>query len=316
MKVLPLFTKGYVYDKAIFDEHKIVSLGKRVIEKNNIKNVIATGAPFRLNYYALKLKSEFKYINLITDFRDPWIWGNQYSKINEERRKFEQFMLDQVVEGSDVVTVPVEPMLNFLKENYIKHLDKIQLLPHAFDEEEIVIKHEYNKDSFKCVFFGTTYSDIENYFEGLSRVIAKNKGRITLDIFSDSTRYFEIIKKNKATEWVNYEPSLHGKELFEKLSTYDFVLFVHPHWGINNLSTKFYEIIYSRIPIIYIGEQGLTSDFISSNKLGLHFQGSTLERNFQDFIDGNINLDYNKQYNITDYSFAKKTDELIKLFKH
>jgi len=314
MKVLPLFIKGYVYDKAIFDEKKIVSLAKRVIEKNNIKNIIATGAPFRVNYYALKLKSEFKDVNLIQDLRDPWTWGIQYSKLTCKRMKFEEEMLSQVIKQSDIITVPVEPMRNYLSENNPSYSFRIQLLPHAFDEEEVVVKQEYSKEGFKCVFFGTMYSDIENYYDVLCRVISKNNGKITLDVYTDTVKYKNIVRDNGADKWVNYKKTIGGKALFETLSQYDYIIFIYPDYVKDYLSTKFYEVIHSKIPIIYIAEKGFTSNYVSLNKLGLHFDQHTLSEGLQKLIEDPNQLNYNKNFTVNEFSYKEMTEKLTSFF--
>lgn len=315
MKVLPLFVKGYVYDKAIFDKQKIISIAQKIVKEKNIKNVITTGAPFRVNYYALMLKNEFNDINLITDFRDPWTWGNQYSKLDIERMNFELKMQQQVIEQSDVITVPVEPMKNYLTKDSDIYSNKVYVLPHAFDEDEIVVKQEYSKNSFRCAFFGTMYSGIENYLEVLCEIISDNNGKITLDIFPDIIRYQDIVKKNKVDSWVKYKAPLRGKQLFETLSKYDYVVFIYPFFVKDYLSTKFYECIKSRIPIIYIGEQGIASEYITLNKLGVHFNLQTLSNNFQKLIDGQSQLNYNSSYNVDDFSFVEVTKRLESLFK-
>lgn len=314
MKLLQFLENGFVYDKAILDEKKILSLARRIIKENNIKNVITSGGPFRTNYFSLELKKEFQDVYLINDFRDPWVWGNQYSKLNADQKKIELNLQTQVVEQSNLITVPVEPMRSYLKENYPAHSNKIHLLPHAFDEEEIVVKQEYRENSFKCVLFGTMYSGIENYFSELCKVIANYKGKITLDIFPDIERYQNIIEKNKAKDWVKYNKPLSGKLLFETLSQYDYVVFIYPSFVKDYLSTKFYEVIYAKIPIIYLGEHGLASEYIESNMLGIHYTTETLNREFKYFIEGKTKWSYNDKFDVDNFSFSKVTKELTTIF--
>ncbi len=59
---------------------------KSIIESNGVKNVIVTGAPFRLLYIAAELKSLG--IHLIGDFRDPWTWSDVYGygSLSDDRR--------------------------------------------------------------------------------------------------------------------------------------------------------------------------------------------------------------------------------------
>ena len=123
------------------------------------------------------------------------------------------------------------------------------------------------------------------------------------------------IEKNNVDKLVKYNTPLIGKQLFETLAGYDYVVFIYPFFVKDYLSTKFYEIIKCRIPIIYIGEKGIASDYITSNKLGIHFNAKTLTIDFQKFIDGQIQFDYDVKYNVDDFSFVEVTKRLAKLFK-
>ncbi len=313
-KLLAVSVKGYFFDKAIFDEQKILSIAGKIITTHGIKNVIATGAPFRINYFALMLKKSFPKINLIQDLRDPWTWGIQYSKLTGQRMKFEEEMLSQVIKQSDVITVPVEPMRSYLSENNPTCSGKIHVLPHAFDEEEVVVKQEYSKEGFKCVFFGTMYADIENYYDVLCRVISKNEGKITLDVYTDIVKYKNIVKDNGACKWVKYKKTIAGKALFETLSQYDYIVFIYPDYVKDYLSTKFYEVIHSKIPIIYIAEKGVTSNYVLLNKLGMHFNQHNLSEGLQKLIDDPNQLIYNKNFSVNEFSYKEMTEKLTSFF--
>ena len=56
---LTFFSKGTIYDKAIGKERDVLKLASKIIELNKIENVIVTGAPFNLMYYAAKIKLVF-----------------------------------------------------------------------------------------------------------------------------------------------------------------------------------------------------------------------------------------------------------------
>ena len=314
MKLLSVSFKGYFFDKAIFDEQIILSIAEKIITTHGIKNVIATGAPFRINYFALTLKKRFPQINLIQDLRDPWTWGIQYSKLTCRRMKFEEGMLSQVIKQSDIITVPVEPMRNYLAESNHAYSFKVQILPHAFDEDEVVIKQEYSQEGFKCVFFGTMYDDIENYYDVLCKVISKNNGKITLDVYTDIVRYKDIVRDNAADKWVKYKKTIRGKALFETLSQYDYIIFIYPDYVKDYLSTKFYEVIHSKIPIIYIAENGFTSNYVSLNKLGMHFDQHTLSEGLQKLIEDPNQLNYNKNFSVNEFSYEEMTEKLTSFF--
>jgi hypothetical protein len=315
MKILPLFVKGYVYDKAIFDKKKITILAEKIIKKYDIKNVIVTGAPFRLNYYFLRLKKQFPKINLIQDFRDPWTWGNSYRNLSIERGKYELNMQNQVVDQSNFITVPVDVMKNYLIETYSAYTNKFSVLPHAFDLDEIIIKNEYRINSFRCVLYGSIYSDIDDYFEKICKIIASCRGKLTLDIFSENQKYNHIVNNYGVNHWVKYKDSINSNLIYQKLTQYDYVIFIYPFYVKDFISTKFYEIISCKIPIIFIGEDGVISDFITSNNLGVHFNNKTLINDFNKLLNGEIQINYNSKYDVNCYSFKNITQKLISLFE-
>ena len=62
---------------------------------------------------------------------------------------------------------------------------------------------------------------------------------------------------------------IQSNELFNKIREYDFILIVHPEYAKDYISTKFYEILYSKIPIIYISQSGITSQFLQDTQSGI-----------------------------------------------
>ncbi|MBL7882701.1 MAG: hypothetical protein JNL69_01425, partial [Bacteroidia bacterium] len=70
---LQIIVKGSIYDKAIFWKKKMLKISTEVILENKIENIIVTGAPFRSVFYAADFKRRFAKINLIIDYRDPWV---------------------------------------------------------------------------------------------------------------------------------------------------------------------------------------------------------------------------------------------------
>jgi hypothetical protein len=91
-----------------------------------------------------------------------------------------------------------------------------------------------------------------------------------IDFFSRTDRYRDAFSQRSLVgKKVNYYPLIKSDELFDRLRDYDFILIVHPQFAKDYISTKFYEILYSKTPIIYIAEKGLTSEFIEETKSGV-----------------------------------------------
>jgi hypothetical protein len=69
--------------------------------------------------------------------------------------------------------------------------------------------------------------------------------------------------------------------LFNKIREYDFILIVHPEYAKDYISTKFYEILYSKTPIIYLSQRGITSQFIEETKSGIFVDSDSVDSFFK-----------------------------------
>jgi hypothetical protein len=108
-----------IYDKTFLWEEQFLRKAEEIIFKNNIKNVIVTGAPFYLMYYAAKLKIKYPDLNYIADYRDPWIGAINYGLENLSSRglRLEQKMQNYVYEKADFITAPNRFLLSKIKQS-------------------------------------------------------------------------------------------------------------------------------------------------------------------------------------------------------
>jgi len=312
---IQLLSKGTPYDKGIFWKNTLLKTSTELIKKYNIKNVITSCAPFSSAYFSIELKNIFPHIKLMIDFRDPWTWGSGYgySILAQKKLSFEKKQESRVIEKSDSIFVPTEIMKQYLQKTYSNESKKIEVLPHGFDKDEISIcSKNITSDKTKIIFYGSLYDGIEKYISILSKEFEKLKNELELHIYSESVRYSDNFEKHGLlNNNVFFHKPLPTIELFKKIQNASFVLLIHPDYGIHNISTKFYEIIYSKTPILYIGKKGLTYDFVTKNKIGYSFDESEIVTNFSKIIQKNYPYDYNSNYNIEEYSFEKLCHNLI-----
>tara|TARA_B110000046_G_C13026063_1_gene414198 strand:- start:3036 stop:4169 length:1134 start_codon:yes stop_codon:yes gene_type:complete len=308
--------RGSPYDKAELDIAKFLFKSREIIKKENISNLVISTAPFSLADIGRVLKMEFS-LNYILDIRDPWTWGHGYgfSSISLKRFKFEKERERDCMKYADHILVPVEIMKQKMVELYSEVRSKILVFPNGFDQEEI-IPDEILSRTKKIIFFGSLYNGIENYFMELANQIQRYKNDYQLHIYSDSTNYIEFFKNNNTLgNNVFYFKSVHPNRIFKEIKKSNFVLFVHPEYGINNISTKFYEVIKTRTPIIYLGEIGKGYDFIKNNKLGVALTYSQLEKGGFSFLTENYHVKYNKGFDVDNFDFKILTNKLIQILK-
>lgn len=310
---LKLATKSNYYDKGINWKSRFISKAKDVIEAHRIKNIVVTGAPFSVLFDASALRQYFPGAKMIADMRDPWTWGTAYGmQIISAGRKAEERRREAVViEKYDIVSVPTQEMKETLCKTYPSFSDKIQVIPHAFDPEEINLLPKTTSPTNRFVFYGTLYVGIENVFEQVLQFVLKQKS--TLDIFLFGNKDKQTFFKKDEMPGIHLFEPVQPSVLFKRFSNYDYVIIIQPVVAKDFITTKIFEIIYSGTPIILISEEGKLSSFIVENKLGIHIHPGQLEKFLA--IDKTKNGSVDVQaFPIASYSFESVTDKLVSYF--
>lgn len=317
INVLPLFTKLNYYDRSVFWQSGMLNTAEALIRQYNIKKIICSGGPFHAMVHVLKLKKNFHDIFILNDLRDPWTWATNWGfpSLNKQRLSEEQKMEREMVEQSDIISVPTEGMLKHLYSKYPEQMDKFIKLPHVFDEAEIPVKHKIKSEKLRLVYYGTIYEGIQESLEEVFRLMKAYEQKITLDIYTDSEEKLKELRLKYKTDNVFVFKPVATFDLFNKFENYDFVLMINPLYNIHNISTKFYEIIYSRTPIILISEQGSGPEFIKQNNLGLVVKANDFENEVSKIISGNSEFKYNSNFDVSEFSLEAVTKQLEKYLK-
>lgn len=306
--------KGNIYDRALKSKKIILRESVKIITKHAINTIIVNGPPHRLMYYISLLKKRFPNVNFIFDFRDPWTWWYNlgYRNLSDKRKKIEFYMQTNVIKNADAVLVPIEEMKNKIQELYPDILPgKIVVLPHAYDEDDIVIDKALIKNNTKqeinFVYFGSLYLGLEKFYSKLISQLNQFQ-QAKLHIYTGDGNYNNIFRKSNK---VFVHPYINTSKLFKTIvSNCDYFLLVYPEEFKNYFSSKFYEIIALRMPILYFGYPGETAEFIINNKLGV-FVNIENDYFLQDALAKLKQLDYNYNFNISAYTFKYITNNIL-----
>lgn len=314
LSYLKFAVKGNYYDKAIFWEKQLLNLVIELKERFDVKNIIVSGAPFSLLYYIAKFKKELEGVNLIGDIRDPWTWGSGYGiqTLSKKRFLFEVNMQELVLKEYHKIFLPVSSMYDYLKKIYPEYAYKYVLLPNGYDAQDIIlndIKAKYvSKGIIKMILYGTLYENAHKEFELIASYIRANE-KYELHIYTEDFKYIDIFRKyGLLSTRVFYNSPLHTVQLFQELNQCDYVLMIHPNNPESNgVSTKFYEVIAARIPILFIGYDEVIINFLEENKLGL-----AVNLNYMNQISVDLfGYSYNSSFDIDRYSFENLVNDIV-----
>ena len=302
-------TNGNYYDKGIFCEKELYQILKIKLKTSNYERVIVTGAPFSLLYYLSKWKDEFNYF-LVSDIRDPWINGDSYgikslsaSRLKEEIRR-EEFVLAK----SDIISVPGIIMKQYFKRKYPNYFSKVLVLPHGYSEIEFSKVYKRNdQETLKWVYGGTLYPESFETYKILFRFVEKNNEKLNLDLYTRKTAM--NLRNYKG---VNFKEFIGSKEFNIVCQESNAFLWCFPEKFKDFFTTKLYELIRCKIPIIYVGYQGQFSQFLKKNKLGIFIEVKNLEKDLQ-FIEENMSkLDYNHKFPIENYEIGNLINMILR----
>ena len=121
-------------DEAQRWSHYALYYAQNLIEKENIKTLVATGHPFQVNRLAAMLSSVNPSLRLIQDFRDPWSQQRVFSSARRHRQVVA--WETQALEAADV-NVFVTPGLRELFCRRDGRQGQSQVITNGFDPDDI-----------------------------------------------------------------------------------------------------------------------------------------------------------------------------------
>ncbi len=319
--------RGTIYDRALGWEKAFSSKAKELIKEFNIENVLATGAPFNLVYYTAKLKTEFPKLNVIVDYRDPWITAKNYgmSGLEETRMNYELEKQSSVFRLANVVTCPNEFLLKEIKDsNSQKEIvnAKFIALPHFFDSREVkhYLKPELKSDEkIRFVYGGVLYLGLDEYLNKLANYLDHLK-KTSPDLYSRCEFNFFTESQNKKALFSSHEEIVKfhqpvGKDIFHHINSADYVMIFLAEHNKDFKTTKFFEYLPFKKPIIYFGPKGEVAKFITQDNLGYSIQNYDIdfENLFKDVEENKS--EFKTDYDESVHSLENVTKKLCTLLK-
>lgn len=314
------FSSSHSNDISLHYGRELDRNAEYMIANKKIDTVIITGGPFHWCYEGMQLKKAHPKVKFILDLRDFWTGGELYSQLTDREKKVEDVKEGFCIEFADHVFTPAERIAHHLKNKYSGFASKIEVLPHAFDAGELPLDKPTRKEDgvMRFAYGGILYSKMEFAIEKLIQLIKQlmNSGiKVTLDIYTFDETYKDLFAKAGLSSQVTYHPSVKPNELFKRFLESDYLLQLRAGESQEQhfKSTKFYELIALRKPIIYFGPEGDVSKFIVENKLG--FSGNTSKEELckaliETMNNGGIPA---KDFDVSKYDFSHLTKELEKV---
>lgn len=307
LRKMVLKTKGTPYDRAALDQWAFRSLFRQRMEAFNPDAVIATGAPFDLLYFtALELKNYTRVLSL-ADLRDPWVNGSAfgYSALSQKRLEIEKEKEAKVIDAFDRATMPWPENIEELKQRHPNHAEKLSVLPHFFDEDDLKSESEITNPP-DLIYGGAIYEGLRKAMAELSAFSLERK--IKTEIRTGSQ-----VDTSIQNDFFNVLPPLSSKDFFARVKASRYSLLFLPEGKRYGL-TKLYELVACGNPIVAIGKESNLSESIEKNALGSFVRADHLTEDLAKAIGKEKSFEPNQEWS-ENYSLSKVTSDLMGLLK-
>lgn len=296
------FLKGNYNDVSINMVNDFYNAAQKIIKDKSINTIIVSVGPFRYSEILIQLKKNFPKIKYVIDFRDYWEDG--FSSLSSKQVAFENELQNAVVKTVDLILTPNMEMKNHYQKTYHKNT---YCLPHCFDEEEIHINNNISKNSFiKFLYGGAFYNDIGENIDLIKKVInevsAHNK--ISADFYVSIKGYEQELNH----PFIKRFDFIDTSEYFSKVQEADYVILILPPNRVNAMSSKFFELVALRKPILYFGGVGDVSEYLIKYRLGYHITSENLTTSVDEILSNITTQNIpDKNYDVSIHTFKEQT---------
>ena len=316
-KLIPTIFNEDPIDISSKNENHLKVLAHTLIREKKIDTVIVTGGPYKWCYELMNLKRTYPELKFLLDLRDFWTGGVYYQGLKPEFQQRENFRETSCMELADTVFTPAERIVDHLRSRYTEFEHKVVHLPHAFDQEELPILESgpMNRDILSFAYAGILYPEMEDTIDQVIQLLRgmKNRGiAIRLDLYAFNSAYESRFIEAGLSKEVVYHQPIPPKQLFERLSQTDYLLQLRAGLALEQhfKSTKFYELIALRRPVIYFGPKGDIEEFLLEHHLGFS-RNTDPDGLITAIINNKVTMAIpEKHFDVSEYEFVKVTDQL------
>lgn len=274
------YGKGNYFDPSNGFTEYIKDDIKAAIKNQGYKNIIVSCGPFRMAAEIIDLKKEFKDVNFMVDFRDPWA-NNKTSfgflTISDKQREYELSLQKKVIDNYDKVISVSDEMNGYFKTLGDYPGNKFVTIENGFDPDDFVEEtreSQFRREKLKFVFTGTLYGKTQHIFKewvsALKAIKKDSKGiydQMEFHFYGHVPDWFYPTLKPIAG-CVVYHGEVGLKEVYRAISSANICMLFLTDDLTYSRSTKFYEYLSQKKPIAVFSAGGGTGEFVESRGIG------------------------------------------------
>jgi hypothetical protein len=306
--------KGNYLDVSYNSSDEFVHPAIQLVDRHGIDVVILSCGPFYYSNVLLKLRELRPHVKLIVDYRDSR--EDSQAGLTQTQISFEDVQQKRVLKIVDLALCVNEEIRGKLTD--INPELTAELLPHAVDEDYTrFLKGGISRRSIKpnrLIYGGELYGGLEPELSVFHRFFSELSGLVedcSADFYLSYPTYDRFFKRN---DRIRSHAFLSKIDFQQEMLASGYVLLFRPSWSLNAFSSKFFEILVFKKPIIYFGQDGLVGEFLVRNNLGFHFNEDRFESELIRFKSNfETKLVPNIEFDLKPYTFDFQARRLQKI---
>lgn len=248
-------------------EKKLIIYTSKLIQKNSIKNIIVTGAPFSVLYAASFIKIENPFVNLIFDYRDSWnderYFMMESGNIGFRRKEKSVLMEYLALSRADNVIFNTNDTRKRYESLYSQFKTKFSTLHNGFDSDDIVKKVESKSNVLRIIYTGSLLSGRQCGLNRIAQAINEMKDPFfeqyfRIDIFGK----VPVGYKSPNPKIINFKGLLPSAEIMERMNIYSAALSINSEFHTFAFGSKVFDYMGYSKRILHISNGGELSELL------------------------------------------------------
>jgi len=296
---------------------------KKIIQENNIKNIIVTNPPPSVSYFSTYLKIELPYINLIQDFRDSWNDDIDYRYPNTIKFFWQKeksvYMEWFVINHSDYIVNVTEDITQRVINKFKNYKDKFITIHNGYDRDDYPnnLKKIDNQDKIKIIYAGGLglgrIKAIEMIMDILLKLDKEKLDKLEINIYTSydknrlDNKYVTLFEQ----KIVNFYSLVSPTEIMKIINKHEYCLSINSQIYYYAFGTKIFDYMLFGKKIIHISNGGELYELLKTKgQLVSYYNHKNIEDIFNNkiFYKSKVDADYS-EFSIE--NLTKKYEELL-----
>ena len=281
---------------------------KKIIQENNIKNVIVTSPPHSIAYFSTYLKIDIPSINLIQDLRDNWNDDIPYS-FPETLKFFWQkeksaYMEWFVINHSDYIVNVTEDITQRVVNKFKNYKDKFITIYNGYDEDDYLmdLKELASQHKIKIIYAGALglgrIKAIEMIMDSLLKLDKEKLEKIEINIYTSyntdrlDNKYLPLFEQKV----INFYSLVSPTKIMSIINEHQYCLSINSKIYPYAFGTKVFDYMLLDKNIIHISNGGELYELLKKKRqLVSYYDNKKIENIFESQIfykSSNIDIDY------------------------